>query len=131
MKKYDFDNVVNRRGTNCYKWDDGAMPEDIIPMWVADMDFSVAPEIQRALKERVEHGVFGYAMVPESYYEAIISWFGRRHNWAINKEWIIYTTGVVPAVSATIKALAMPGEKILMQTPAYNCFSRAYAIRGV
>ena len=130
MKKYDFDNVVNRRGTNCYKWDDGAMPEDIIPMWVADMDFSVAPEIQRALKDRVEHGVFGYAMVPESYYEAIISWFGRRHNWAINKEWIIYTTGVVPAVSATIKALAMPGERILMQTPAYNCFFSSIRNQG-
>lgn len=119
--KYDFDKIIRRRGTNSYKWDE-AEGEDIIPMWVADMDFPVAPAIQTALEKRVRHGVFGYTMVPDSYYKAITDWFHRRHNWQIEKDWIIYTTGVVPAISATIKALTLPGEKVLIQSPAYNCF---------
>ena len=119
--KYNFDEPVVRRGTNCVKWDETADP-DIIPMWVADMDFSVAPAIQKALEDRVAHGVFGYNIVPESYYEAVISWFRRRHQWEISRESILYTTAVVPAVSCVIKALTMPGEKVLILSPAYNCF---------
>ncbi len=102
MEKYDFDTIVNRRGTHCYKWDE-AEEEGVIPMWVADMDFPAAPAIRRAVEERAAHGVFGYTMVPESYYDAIISWFGRRHGWTIDRHWIVYTTGVVPAISATIR----------------------------
>lgn len=119
--KYNFDEPVVRRGTNCVKWDETADP-DIIPMWVADMDFRVAPAIQKALEDRVAHGVFGYNVVPESYYEAVISWFRRRHQWEISRESILYTTAVVPAVSCVIKALTMPGEKVLILSPAYNCF---------
>ena len=119
--KYDFDELVERRGTNCVKWDESPSDE-IIPLWVADMDFRVAPAIQKALLQRVEHGVFGYNIVPESYYEAVISWFHRRHQWEIQRQWILYTTAVVPAMSCVIKALTMPGEKVLILSPAYNCF---------
>lgn len=119
--KYDFDEIVNRRGTNSVKWDE-AKEEGVIPMWVADMDFKAAPCILEALKKRVDHGVFGYTMVPDSYYESIISWFERRHQWHIERDWIIYTSGVVPAISAVIKALTEPGDKVLVQTPVYNCF---------
>lgn len=121
MSTFDFDTVINRRGTNSYKWDI-VKEEDVIPLWVADMDFKTAPAILKALKKRVEHGVFGYTLVPDSYYEAIINWFAHRHNWQIDRSWIIYTTGVVPAVSCAIKALTLPGEKVLIQTPDYNCF---------
>ena len=118
---FDFDEVVERRGTGCVKWDE--CPNDgVIPLWVADMDFRVAPAIQKALQQRVEHGVFGYNIVPESYYEAVISWFRRRHQWEIQRQWILYTTAVVPAMSCVIKALTMPGEKVLILSPAYNCF---------
>ena len=119
--KYDFDEIVNRRGTNSVKWDE-AKEEGVIPMWVADMDFKAAPCILEALKKRVDHGVFGYTLVPASYYESIISWFERRHQWHIERDWIIYTSGVVPAISAIIKALTEPGDKVLVQTPVYNCF---------
>lgn len=119
--KYDFDEIVNRRGTNSVKWDE-AKEEGVIPMWVADMDFKAAPCILEALKKRVDHGVFGYTIVPDSYYESIISWFERRHQWHIERDWIVYTSGVVPAISAIIKALTEPGDKVLVQTPVYNCF---------
>lgn len=119
--KYDFDKIVPRRGTNSVKWD-VAKEDGVIPMWVADMDFQAAPCIRQALKERMDHGVFGYTLVPNSYYESIISWFDRRHQWHIERDWIIYTSGVVPAISAIIKALTEPGDKVLVQTPVYNCF---------
>jgi cystathionine beta-lyase len=119
--KYNFDETVVRRGTNCVKWDESPN-EDVVPMWVADMDFRVAPAIQKALEKRVAHGVFGYNIVPESYYEAVISWFRRRHHWEIERSSILYTTAVVPAMSCVIKALTMPGEKVLILSPAYNCF---------
>lgn len=121
MGKYNFDEIVERRGTNSYKWD---LPkrEDIIPMWVADMDFKTAPCIIESLKKRVEHGIFGYNFVPDSYYDAVISWFDRRHQWKIQREDILYTSGVVPAISCSLKAMTMPGDKVLIQTPVYNCF---------
>ncbi len=119
--EYDFDKVISRRGTDSYKWDSAA-DKDVLPMWVADMDFSTAPPIIEALQNRVQHGIFGYTRVPDSYYEAVTSWFARRHNWKIDRNWIIYTSGVVPAISAIIKALTVPGDKVLVQTPVYNCF---------
>jgi cystathionine beta-lyase len=121
MKKYNFDERIVRRGTNCVKWDEKP-EEDIIPLWVADMDFRVAPAIQQAIERRAAHGVFGYTHVPEAYYEAIISWFKRRHQWEIEREDILYTTGVVPAISCCLKAITMPGEKVLILSPVYNCF---------
>ena len=132
--KYNFDELVERRGTNCVKWDSatplllegqGEAPgpdSALIPLWVADMDFKVAPAILEAVRKRAEHGVFGYNIVPESYYDAVVSWFSRRHHWEIQREWILYTTAVVPAMSCVIKALTMPGEKVLILSPAYNCF---------
>lgn len=118
--RYDFDKTIDRRATNSYKWD--SAPEDVLPMWVADMDFRTAPAIIDALQKRVAHGIFGYTRVPDAYYDAVTSWFSRRHGWDIDREWIIYTSGVVPAVSAVIKALTVPGDKVIVQTPVYNCF---------
>ena len=119
--KYNFDEIIPRRHTNSYKWDSAA-DSDVLPLWVADMDFRTAPAITEALADRVGHGIFGYTRVPDEYYEAVCAWFKRRHGWAIEKEWMIYTSGVVPAVSAIIKALTVPGDKVLVQTPVYNCF---------
>lgn len=120
--KYDFDQVISRRGTNSYKWESAPADKDVLPLWVADMDFRTAPAIIEALAKRVEHGIFGYTHVPDTYYTAVTRWFERRHHWTIRKEWMIYTSGVVPALSAIIKALAAPGEGVVVQTPVYNCF---------
>ena len=141
MSRYDFDELVDRRGTGCVKWDERpqvlaeaseqvradasagiSTNPDIIPLWVADMDFKAAPAIQEAVRKRAEHGVFGYTVVGDDYYEAVISWFQRRHEWTIHREEILYTTGVVPAMSVAIKALTMKGEKVLILSPDYNCF---------
>lgn len=119
--EYDFSKPTDRRGTDSYKWD-SAPEADIIPLWVADMDFETFPAITEALQRRVAHGIFGYTRVPEAYYEAVCRWFGKRHGWHINREDIIYTSGVVPAVSAVIKALTLPGDQVIVQGPVYNCF---------
>ena len=119
--EYDFSRPTDRRGTDSYKWD-SAPEADIIPLWVADMDFETFPGITEALQRRVAHGIFGYTRVPEAYYEAVCRWFGKRHGWHINRKDIIYTSGVVPAVSAVIKALTLPGDQVIVQGPVYNCF---------
>lgn len=119
--EYDFSRPTERRGTDSYKWD-SAPEADIIPLWVADMDFETFPAITEALQRRVAHGIFGYTRVPEAYYEAVCRWFGKHHGWHINREDIIYTSGVVPAVSAVIKALTLPGDQVIVQGPVYNCF---------
>lgn len=119
--EYDFSRPTERRGTDSYKWD-SAPEADIIPLWVADMDFETFPGITESLQRRVAHGIFGYTRVPEAYYEAVCNWFGKHHGWHINREDIIYTSGVVPAVSAVIKALTLPGDQVIVQGPVYNCF---------
>lgn len=119
--EYDFSRPTDRRGTDSYKWD-SAPEADIIPLWVADMDFETFPAITEALQRRVAHGIFGYTRVPEAYYEAVCRWFKKRHGWHINREDIIYTSGVVPAVSVVIKALTLPGDQVIVQGPVYNCF---------
>lgn len=119
--EYDFSRPTERRGTDSYKWD-SAPEADIIPLWVADMDFETFPGITEALQQRVAHGIFGYTRVPEAYYEAVCRWFGKHHGWHINREHIIYTSSVVPAVSAVIKALTLPGDQVIVQGPVYNCF---------
>lgn len=119
--KYNFDEIIERKGTGCVKWDENP-DKDVIPLWVADMDFAVAPAIQEAISQRAQHPVFGYTHVQDDYYNAVISWFDRRHHWSISREHILYTTGVVPAMSVAIKALTMPGEKVLILSPDYNCF---------
>lgn len=125
---FNFDTPVNRRHSGSLKWD--TIPADVLPLWVADMDFPVAPAIQQALVDRVSHGIFGYANVDHTYYDAIISWFGRQHDWSIQREWIRYTTGVVPAISCCLKALTLPGERVLVQTPVYNCFFSSIRNQG-
>lgn len=119
--KYDFDEIIPRRNTRSYKWDSAA-DDNVLPLWVADMDFRTAPAVVKALERRVKHGIFGYVKVPDEYYQAVTNWFARRHGWQFPKEWMIYTSGVVPAISAIIKALAEPGDGIVVQTPVYNCF---------
>ncbi len=121
MAKFDFDELTLRRHTSSLKWD--TMPaDDVIPLWVADMDFRTAPAVTEALQRRVASGIFGYVDVPDEFYAALTGWFARRHGWAINPDSVIYTSGVVPAVSAIIKALTIPGDGVILQTPAYNCF---------
>jgi cystathionine beta-lyase len=119
--KFNFDEPVQRRGTDSYKWD-STPDEGVLPMWVADMDFRTAPAVTAALARRVGHGVFGYARVPDSCRDALRGWFAGRHGWDIPRERILFTTGVVPALSAVIKALTVPGDGVIVQTPAYNCF---------
>lgn len=121
MTPFDFDELTVRRGTGSLKWDTVDDPE-IIPLWVADMDFQTAPAVTTALAEKVASGIFGYVDVPQDYYRALSSWFLRRHGWRINSNHVIPTTGVVPAVSAIIKAFTRPGDGVILQTPAYNCF---------
>lgn len=120
---YDFDEIIPRRGTNSFKYDSRPdVPADTIPLWVADMDFRAAPVIIEALQRRLDQGVFGYTFVPEEYYEAVDKWFTERHGWSVNRDHVIYTSGVVPAISAIIKALTAPGDKVLVNTPVYNAF---------
>ena len=129
---YNFDEIIERRGTGCVKWDEKppTLPtlnaerstKEILPLWVADMDFAVAPAIQEAVKRRAEHPIFGYTHVQEDYYAAVINWFRSRHSWHIKREWMLYTTGVVPAITVTLKALTTPGENVLILSPDYNCF---------
>lgn len=121
--KYNFDEIVSRRHTCSYKWDSAPSDEkEVLPLWVADMDFRTAPVIVEALERRVRYGIFGYVRVPDAYYESVARWFARRHGWKMETDWIIYTSGVVPAISAAIKALTVPGDGVVVQTPVYNCF---------
>ena len=121
MGSFDFDKLINRRGTGCMKWDE-TPHDDVLPMWVADMDFETAPCILQALQLRVAHGVFGYTHIDDSYFEAVKHWFATRHQWTIDPTWIVPTTGVIPALSCTLKALTLPGERVLVHTPVFNCF---------
>ena len=116
---YDFDTPVDRRNTNSLKWD---VAENELPMWVADMDFRTAPEIQTAIRQRAEHGVFGYSVIPDEWYQAYMGWWQRRHGFAMQKDWLIFCTGVVPAISGVVRKLTTPAEKVLIQTPVYNIF---------
>lgn len=117
--KYDFDKIIDRRTTNALKWDG---PEHEIPMWVADMDFQTAPAVIEALKRRVENGAFGYSIVPDAWYQAIIGWWERRHGYSIEKEWLIFCTGVIPAITCAVKRLTNVGDRVVVQTPVYNIF---------
>ena len=117
---YNFDVCPDRQGTESVKWD---LYPGTLPMWVADMDFRVAPEIQEALQKRLNHGVFGYELIPDNYFEVMGRWFAQRHGWeGIARENIVPTTGVIAAYSAAIKAMTVPGDKVLVMTPCYNAF---------
>lgn len=123
--KYDFDKIINRRNTASYKWDQAENlfgSTDVLPMWVADMDFEAPPEVLEAIKNRAAHGVFGYSFRTDGYYEAIMNWQKTRHGWDIKKEWITSSPGVVTALSLAIETLTEPGDKIILQSPVYYPF---------
>lgn len=116
-----FDQIINRKNTNSVKWDEVRDPE-MLPLWVADMDFATAPCIQEAIVKRAAHGCYGYTLVPDSYYQAIHDWFLSRHQWNIDKDSILYTIGVIPAIAAALKAICQTGDNVVLLTPVYNCF---------
>lgn len=131
MQTFDFDKFVDRRDTAALKWSE--LPDggkDVIPLWVADMDFEAAPCIQSALRRRAEHGVYGYVAVPDAYYDAVTGWYRRRHGVQLQREWIQYTTGVVTGITAVIQALTSPGDKVALLTPVYSCFFTAITDNG-
>lgn len=118
--KYNFDTCPSRKGTESVKWD---MFPGTLPLWVADMDFEVAPEIRAALQKRLDHGVFGYELLPDNYFLVMNRWFSSRHGWkGISRKNIVPTTGVIAAYSAAIKAMTVPGDKVIVMTPCYNAF---------
>jgi len=120
MMKYNFDAIIDRRGTGSEKWD---MCDTIfsgtglLPLWVADMDFQSPPEVISALTERAAHGIYGYTAYTGSAYESVINWFSTRHGWDIKKEWIVYSPGVVPALSLLVQCFTSPGDGIIIQRP--------------
>lgn len=118
-RQWNLSEPINRRGTDCVKWDEDPTVQ---PLWVADMDFPVAPAIARIMRERTMHEVYGYVRVPETYYESVQRWFARRHGWTIARCCMLYTPGVVPAISAILQAMVAPGSRVLLLTPVYNCF---------
>ena len=116
---FDFDNTPQRRGTNSMKWDVG---ENELPMWIADMDFATAPAITKALLARAEHGCYGYAIVPDAWYNTFISWWKRRHDFEMKPEWLQFCTGVVPAISSIVKRVTNHGDQVALLTPNFNVF---------
>jgi cystathionine beta-lyase len=133
MGKFDFDRIIDRKGTSSEKWDGlekrfGAA--GLISMWVADMDFEAPPCVRQALSKRVEHGIFGYTEQSPSYYGSVTGWIGKRHNWNVQKEWICNTPGVVPALSASLMAFTQPGDGVVIQTPVYYPFFSVIQGRG-
>ncbi|OMP67771.1 MalY/PatB family protein [Domibacillus epiphyticus] len=120
-----FDEVVERRGTNAVKWDGLKTvfgKEDVLPMWVADMDFKAPEPVIEAVKKEAAHGVYGYTLVPDSTREAIVDWMNVRHEWVIKKEWLLFNHGVVPSIGAAIEALTESGDAVIVQPPVYNPF---------
>lgn len=124
---YDFDRIIDRRPTNSMKWN---VPEGELPMWVADMDFQTAPEIIAAIKERAEHGIYGYTEISEEWYHAISTWWKKRHNFQMEEEWLVFCTGVVPAISSIVRKMTTVGENVVVQTPVYNVFFNSIVNNG-
>ena len=125
--QYEFDQVIDRRGTGSVKWDVGA---NELPMWVADMDFRTAPEILEAIEARAAHGVFGYSILPDAWYDAYIGWWRERHGLTMERDWLVFCTGVVPAISSIVRKLTTPNENVLIQTPVYNIFFNSIVNNG-
>ena len=124
---YDFDKRIDRRGTNSLKWD---VAENELPMWVADMDFETAPEVRAAIQARAAHGVFGYTIIPEEWYQAYSDWWKERHDFPLEKDWLIFCTGIVPAISSIVRKLTTPAEKVVVLTPTYNIFFNSILNNG-
>lgn len=124
---YDFDTPTERRNTNSLKWD---VAQGELPMWVADMDFQTAPEIREAIMKRAEHGIFGYSVILDAWYEAYIQWWKMRHGYTMERDWLIFCTGVVPTISSIVRKMTTPAEKVLIQTPVYNIFFNSILNNG-
>ncbi len=127
--EYDFDTVIPRRGTDSCKWDTPAQ-EDVLPMWVADMDFCSPQPVIDALVDRARHGIYGYAAPTERYYQAVAGWMARRHGWQIEPDWICTTPGVVPALYVLVRTLVAAGQKVLIQPPVYHPFYSTISNNG-
>ena len=125
--KYDFDEMIDRRNTGCLKWD---VPEGELPMWVADMDFRTAPAVMETITDRASHGIFGYTVLTDEWYEAYQSWWSRYHHFEIEKEWLIFCTGVVPAISSIVRKMTTVAEKVVVMTPVYNIFFNSILNNG-
>lgn len=133
--KYDFDEMIDRRETDSIKWNKGIIKDEfgdgeLLPLWIADMDFKCARPIIEALSKRVEHGIFGYSQAGEEYYEAVAKWNRRRHGLSIEKDWIVFVPGIVPAFNYLIRTFAKPGDKVVIQNPVYYPFSFVVANNG-
>lgn len=124
---YDFSKMTNRFHTDSLKW---SVQSHELPMWVADMDFETAPKIKEALLKRVEHGIFGYNQVSEEFFESIQRWWLRRHHFHLEREWLMFCSGVVPAVSSIIRKITTVGENVLIQAPVYNIFYNSILNNG-
>ncbi len=130
---YRFDEVIERAGTNCVKYDARANvfgSAEVIPMWVADMDFRTPPFVTAAIRKRAEHELFGYFLKSEGYYQSIIGWMQRRHGWKIEKDWIVFSPGIVPALNMCVLAYTQPGDKVIVQPPVYFPFFSAISNHG-
>ena len=126
MATYNFDKIINRKGTNCLKYDyavERGKPADVLPLWVADMDFTVSEEITKSLHAAVDHGIYGYTQPKDAYYNAITNWMEKNHNWKTKREWIMKTPGVVFGMGAAVKAFTKPGDAVLIQNPVYYPFT--------
>ncbi|MCQ2105839.1 MAG: pyridoxal phosphate-dependent aminotransferase [Fibrobacter sp.] len=123
----NFDKVVNRRGTNSLKWD---VPENELPLWVADMDFATAPAVVDAIKKRTECAAFGYSIIPEEWNQAYVGWWKRRYNYEMDPESLIFCTGVVPAISSIVRKVTTPAENVVILTPVYNIFFNSIVNNG-
>ncbi|MCR5119940.1 MAG: pyridoxal phosphate-dependent aminotransferase [Lachnospiraceae bacterium] len=119
MQDFNFDEINERRNTGSLKWD---VKEGELPMWVADMDFKTAPAVREAVMKKAGEGIFGYHIIPDEWYDAYINWWDKRHSLKLKKEGLIFTTGVIPAISSIVRKLTTPAEKVLVQTPVYNIF---------
>ena len=126
--KYDFDRIISRKNTGSLKWDEAKEGE--LPLWVADMDFETAPCVKEALKKRVEHGIFGYSIIPDEWADSYVHWWKERHDFTIDRDSLIFCTGVVPAISSCVRKLTSPAEKVLIQTPCYNIFFNSIINNG-
>jgi len=129
---YDFDSLINRRGTGSVKYNFAAngMPDDVLPLWIADMDFRSPPCVVEALTETVNHGIFGYSTPDSDFFNAVQGWYSRRFNWPTERESIIITPGVVTAISITIRSLTRPGDGVVIQQPVYHPFESAIRKTG-
>jgi cystathionine beta-lyase len=128
MTIYDFDSVIERRNTNSIKWDflnKFLCEQDVLPMWIADMDFQSPAPVIDAVRKIADRGVYGYTGVQQSYYDALTGWMKKRHDWEIQKDWVVFTPGVVPALHMLIQAFSEPGDQVIVQTPVYHPFFHA------